>query len=298
MAKKQTATAAGTGEKAFPTGNLAPHALASLVPGEMSDEEFAALCTSIKEDGLQNPIVLFEGQILDGRHRYQACKQMDVKGTFVEYKGKDPAAFVLDNNLHRRQLNSMQKALVGARMHLRKELPLTQKDAAARVGVGVATVALAVRLLQSDNTPLIKRTERGDTTRGEIDEVLYDRSAAAQAETVPEMADGEDDEAPGNVIELDKHPIAGKRARKGGSAETPASRVLQAFKGLSERERISFCELAMPWLKPAYEKATNAIAKHPGKPLGAPKPTATVKRNMRKAIKAAKAEDEKAKAAA
>lgn len=250
---------------------LLPHKLSSLVPGEMHPEEFTALCTSIKEHGLQNAIILYESAILDGRERYNALLKLgcDVGNSkqFVTFKGSagEAAALVLDNNLHRRQLNSMQKALVASRMHLDNKM--SQKDAAERVGCGVATVNLACRLLISNNTPLIKRCENGDATRAEIDEILYDRSAATAAETVTPLDDagGEDNAlpkgaSPANVIDFSKAQTkAGKRSTTGRRAtETPASRAVALFKSLSTKERASFVIMAWAWLQPALKDAGKA----------------------------------------
>lgn len=279
--KRKTSTAAVQGAQ-LPAGNYTPHPLASFVPGEMGKEEFAALCTSIKEDGVRQPIIVFEGQILDGRHRYAACKELGIKTIpYNEFKGdKDAAiALVMDNNLHRRQLNSMQKAIVAARMCLVKVNPPTQKDAAARVGAGLQLVNLAVRLLNSNNTPLIKRAENGDATRAEVDELLYDRAAATEAAPAA-LVDGEEgDDAPlgggtpSNVVKL---PVAGKGkatptvGSKPGhperrAKETPTSRVVQHFKALSEKERVQFCIMAWSWLRPAVEAAQKGFAAQGGK---------------------------------
>ena len=45
------------------------HELCKLFP-VMSGEQFDALIEDIRDNGLQSPIILFEGKILDGRHRY------------------------------------------------------------------------------------------------------------------------------------------------------------------------------------------------------------------------------------
>ena len=60
-------------------------------------------------------IIIFEGKILDGRNRFNACKEVGVKPRFREYKGEDPLAYVMSTNLKRRHLTESQKAIVGRR---------------------------------------------------------------------------------------------------------------------------------------------------------------------------------------
>jgi hypothetical protein len=75
----------------------------------MGDEEFDLLVEDIGETGLQNPIVLHEEQILDGRNRYLACLKAGVPPKFVEFDGNDPVAFVYSVNVHRRHLTMEHK---------------------------------------------------------------------------------------------------------------------------------------------------------------------------------------------
>ena len=84
------------------------HPLAKRMP-EMEDTEFNLLKESIQRDGLLQPIVLYEGKILDGRHRYRACQELQIVAQFVKYRGRTPATFVFGNNVPRRHLSVSEK---------------------------------------------------------------------------------------------------------------------------------------------------------------------------------------------
>ena len=72
--------------------------------------EFDRFVADIKT-GLLEPIVMFEGQILDGKNRYRACLTAKVEPKFEDFTGTEAeaAAFVERKNFHRRHMTPSQK---------------------------------------------------------------------------------------------------------------------------------------------------------------------------------------------
>lgn len=88
---------------------LKQHPLSAAFPS-MSADDFAALVVDVKANGQREPIMLFEGMVLDGWHRYRACDESGIKPQSFNFGGDDPVAFVLSHNLHRRHLTPSQRA--------------------------------------------------------------------------------------------------------------------------------------------------------------------------------------------
>ncbi|MGA8662684.1 MAG: ParB N-terminal domain-containing protein, partial [Candidatus Cybelea sp.] len=82
---------------------LQAHRLANHFP-MMGASELAALSADIARNGLRQAVVVYDGKILDGRNRYRACQKAGVKPRFETYKGKDPLAFVVSQNIVHRHL--------------------------------------------------------------------------------------------------------------------------------------------------------------------------------------------------
>jgi len=78
----------------------------------MPEADLNALAADIAGHGLQEPIVTYEGKILDGRNRYVACFMQDIEPEYTEYGGDDPLGYVISLNLHRRHLTSSQRAAI------------------------------------------------------------------------------------------------------------------------------------------------------------------------------------------
>lgn len=146
---------------------------AALMPGGMDDTEFDAFCTDVESRGILFPATLHEGKVLDGWHRYRAAKRTGSELKFIEYKGKDPAGYIASCNVLRRKLSSLQRALVGARLH--RDHGITQREACKKLGISNEVITLVLKTIDSRNSKLIKRIEaEADFTRGMLKEELED----------------------------------------------------------------------------------------------------------------------------
>jgi len=81
----------------------------------MEGEPFAELVDDIRANGLRQPIIMHEGQILDGRNRYRACREAGVEPRFEDFPADaDAIAFVVSTNLRRRHLTDEQRRHIAA----------------------------------------------------------------------------------------------------------------------------------------------------------------------------------------
>lgn len=147
------------------------HPLADAFP-LIEGAEFGELVADIDNNGLLNPIVMFEGKILDGRNRWRACQRLQIAHTEKQFAGDDPAAFVWSANAVRRQLTASQKALAATKLVTTKRGDnqytdrsgdrTTVDEAAKMAGVGEKTVRRA-RTVIADGVPEVqKAVESGE----------------------------------------------------------------------------------------------------------------------------------------
>ena len=145
------------------------HPIAQLFP-LLEGEAFDALAADIGVTGLLEPIIEYEGQILDGRNRYRACIQANREPCFVSFGNGDPLTFVLSKNLHRRHLNEAQRAMVAAKLATRPKgsnqhssIELCSQGAAAEMlHVGSASVKRAAVVREKAVSELVVIVERGE----------------------------------------------------------------------------------------------------------------------------------------
>jgi hypothetical protein len=86
------------------------HPLANVFP-LLEGGEFVTLVEDVRTRGLNEPIVLYEGMILDGRNRYRACSAAGAAPKYreMDFASYDEArAYVISANIRRRHLTAEQ----------------------------------------------------------------------------------------------------------------------------------------------------------------------------------------------
>jgi hypothetical protein len=92
------------------------HPAASIFP-LMEGDEFEEFMQDIKENGQKQPIITYEGRIIDGRNRDRALRQLGRSPVYMEWDGKgNLTEYVVSLNLHRRHLTTNQRAMLGAKI--------------------------------------------------------------------------------------------------------------------------------------------------------------------------------------
>ncbi len=86
----------------------------SVMFGDMPTDQFNQLADDIKRNGLRHPVTVWQGQIVDGWHRFKACKKAGIEPRFTEFAGDDRAALalVMSENARRRHLSEAMQITI------------------------------------------------------------------------------------------------------------------------------------------------------------------------------------------
>ena len=184
------------------------HPLSAAFPA-MGADDFQALKDSIENIGVQNPVTLLDGMVIDGWHRYTAAMELGMPCPTVELGDVDPRDFVLAQNKARRHITQAQLATAttevyswrpnGQNQHTEKRVATecppskTNAELAAIAGVGVATIKQA-KAVQTNAVPeviaAVKAGEIGLPKAAKIAQLPKEEQAAAIAKPIPRPAPG------------------------------------------------------------------------------------------------------------
>ena len=154
---------------------------------DMPADHFQSLIDGVQKNGFIDPIIrIYEGQILDGWHRYRAAQELNLirKLRFQEWKEDDhrdgdPRAFVYERNLNRRHYSAAQRAQVAVTFSKRfghggdrksdashLDDGLKSREALAKeTGVGIATIDRAIVVEKAGQA---RSVIAGKKTAGEV----------------------------------------------------------------------------------------------------------------------------------
>jgi SAM-dependent methyltransferase len=108
------------------------HDVCKLFP-MMGEDEYRALVEDIRQHGLREPIVVWQGKIVDGRNRYRACMELGIEPQYREWDGRGSlTAFVVSQNLHRRHLTASQRAVIA--LEIERMLAVEADERRAELG--------------------------------------------------------------------------------------------------------------------------------------------------------------------
>jgi NACalpha-BTF3-like transcription factor len=199
------------------------HPLSSAWP-EMSDDDFERFRQSILLVGLIDPIVIFEGMILDGFHRFMVCEANSIPMHFVEYEGDDPAGFVIGKHA-RRNLTQGQIALSITAMSEWKPggrpnnyAPGAQlfsaTQMAEKAGVSLRTVVQAKSVITKGSDELISAVKSGEVSLKAAEAVSkLDKSEQMAALKKP-LKPTEEPQEPPKLSEEDYEQIMAKESQE------------------------------------------------------------------------------------
>ena len=176
------------------------HELSTVFVSFEDTQEFDGLLGSIKQYGLFEPILMWQGWIVDGRHRHMACLKADVKPTYEYLPDDMPFNVVRDRvvaaNLMRRHLTTGQRAMTAAALANMtqadnqwsaktnsSELKST-KDSADQLNVGTTAVKTA-KAIKRDAPDLADEVSKGNMTLNAADKERRKRKGLPEKTNAP-----------------------------------------------------------------------------------------------------------------
>jgi len=177
------------------------HELSTVFVSFEDTQEFDWLIGSIKQYGLFEPILMWQGWIVDGRHRHKACLKADVKPTYEYLPDDMPFNVVRDRvvaaNLMRRHLTTGQRAMTAAALanirhggdrksdqETNSSFDKSTKDSADQLNVGTTAVKTA-KAIKRDAPDLADEVSKGNMTLNAADKERRKRKGLPEKTNAP-----------------------------------------------------------------------------------------------------------------
>lgn len=160
------------------------HEVCELFP-EMQPADFDALVENIRLRGVQVPVLIYQGKIIDGRHRWRACEKLGIECPTKDWYPRNSESlveFVVSLNLHRRTLTASQRAMIAQAM-----LPLLEAEGRERQSAGGGAKSAVGKIAQSAPPPPKRSRDAAAKATGTSGRYVQD--AKAVKEKSPELAE-------------------------------------------------------------------------------------------------------------
>jgi len=176
------------------------HELSTVFMSFEDTNEFEGLVISVKKYGLFEPILMWKGWIVDGRHRHKACLKSEVEPEYEYLPDDMPFNVVMDRvvaaNLMRRHLTTGQRAMTAAALANMtqadnqwsaktnsSELKST-KDSADQLNVGTTAVKIA-KAIKRHAPDLAEKVKKGEMTLNAADTERRKRKGLPEKTNAP-----------------------------------------------------------------------------------------------------------------
>lgn len=95
----------------YPIGRL------SMIMPVMDEETYTSFLLDMDVNGQKEPVWIWDGEIIDGKHREWACRVLGIEPIYELLPDDvDPVRFARSKNVERRHLTASQRALIGAEL--------------------------------------------------------------------------------------------------------------------------------------------------------------------------------------
>ncbi len=172
------------------------HPAADLFP-MLDSTGMQALAADIAASGLRTPVALWNGQVIDGRNRLEACRIATVEPRCETMQFADNAEcvrYIVSTNLHRRHLTDEQRDQIGARLVTMgqggdranpQNAGLIGVDAAAGLVSSTPARIERARTIERADPELAAQVRAGTITKGGALKQIRER---AKVQTDPDQA--------------------------------------------------------------------------------------------------------------
>lgn len=222
-------------EQVTPHGAMVLHPLCLLFP-RMLEPEFEALKADIATNGLNQPIIIHNGMILDGGNRYRACVELGINPPTLNYLGIDPIGLVMSANMHRRHLTPGQQAAIVASA---QDWELAQARGGDRKSDQAVTLPLDSEPDQSATLHFDSAADRAATSGASLrTQKMADKVAKADPELAKQVAHGEIS-LPKALARIERRPAPIEEPKLEPETDPHADLIAETESLLAENRRLN-----------------------------------------------------------